>query len=985
MAGPIRIAILANGTQARAELERTGVAAGVMGKGFTRLGHVMAGAFAIDVLARGAGKLVHLSNVFESSMTRIQTQAGASASDVAKLSKSVLALGGKVQQSPEELANSLYHLKSVGLDNVKAMQALRASSKFAAVGNADLEETTNALAGTWRSGIRGAGSFNQAIATLNAVIGAGNMKMGDLNEAIGTGFLPSARSFGLSLKDVGSALALMTDEGIPANVAATRLRMTFSLLGAPSKVAATQLKKIGLSSKSLAVEMRKNGLVGAIGLLRDHLKGLSQVDQAQLLSHAFGGGRSSSAILTLINNFDVLEQKQRQINNTAGLSRFAKSVETQSKTAAAKIALFKSSLETLGTQVGKPLAGELANILTPLTTGFIGIEPKIVAFGHTISDDLGPAFSAVSKTVGDYVKALGGATSNGSLFLAALRPLGDVAKVVADGLDAIPGPLKTIGVEAGLAALVFPRLANGVTLATEAVVTQITSLRVLALELKTTGIAAQTSTIALGRLGAAASLAAGVGGMLLLVQGMKKADTEGQQFAHTADKVVGGALIGLSMRGPVGAAIGATAGLAASFGDLQGAFDKMLGNNNPGTIGHLISEGGDAAAKASTAIKGYRRSLLTLQATIDTISGKKTPDTRVKALTSFKSNYSAIYAQLKAAGVTDRALAFAVVGNKKATGLILRTLASNQGIGGINPHTQFASVLSAINDITLRTGVATRRMQDQISVTRHLTGLYKAFPKKVVSEIKISGIVPSLAGVKKVAEQYKVVGGKKLTALIKASGWEPTKKQVDALTRSLHNVAKVKPNVSPFLASLNTGIRSGQPRLNTVTQKVIAGAANSAKPLALKGGTGMGANMGQGAINGLNNKSGLLYTTAFSFVTHGLAGMRAGLNSHSPSRETMKLGVFMGQGLIIGLDSTHANLRLAGENAARQALSGMQTPALDLHRSLARQAKASGQQDRQVVEIRLDDGTALRGYVHKHARTVARDELDQHDAFWAGR
>jgi hypothetical protein len=114
-------------------------------------------------------------------MTRVSTQAGASAADVKTLSDQVLQLGKYAEQSPKELADSLYHLKSVGMDNVSAMKALKQASDLAAVGGASLEETTNALAGAWRSGIKGAGDFHGAVATVNAIIGAGNMKMEDFN------------------------------------------------------------------------------------------------------------------------------------------------------------------------------------------------------------------------------------------------------------------------------------------------------------------------------------------------------------------------------------------------------------------------------------------------------------------------------------------------------------------------------------------------------------------------------------------------------------------------------------------------------------------------------------------------------------------------------------------------------------------------------------------------------------------------------------
>jgi TP901 family phage tail tape measure protein len=327
---------------------------------------------------------------FGASMEMVHTQAGASQASVESLSKSILALGGKVQQTPVELANAMFHLKSVGLDDADAMKALQTASNLAAVGGANLEDTTNALAGAWRSGINGAQSFSQAAGTVNAIIGAGNMRMQDFVSAIGTGILPAAKSFGLSLSQVGAALALMTDEGIPAVDAATRLRMSFSLLAAPSGAADKQLAKIGLSGLDLANAMRSpSGLIGAISLLKQHLdaSGLSAAKQSILLSQAFGGGRSSSAILTLLNNLTVLKQKQDQVNSSTG--KYGPAVAAQQKTAAAQFAMLRSLAETVGI--------ELANYLVPPLSVFAGLLARNIV----------PAFHEVgqlmSATVG-YIK-----------------------------------------------------------------------------------------------------------------------------------------------------------------------------------------------------------------------------------------------------------------------------------------------------------------------------------------------------------------------------------------------------------------------------------------------------------------------------------------------------------------------------------------------------------------------------------------------------
>jgi TP901 family phage tail tape measure protein len=353
--------------------EAAGASADELDSKFGKLGK--AAQVAMLAIAAGAAAVavesVKSAVTFQASMEKIHTQAGASQSAVDSLTKSVLKMAPSTQQGPQELALALFHLKSVGLDNANAMKALKTASDLAAVGGSNLEDTTNALAGAWRSGVKGAQSFGQTAATVNAIIGAGNMQMTDLVGAFGTGILPAARTFGVSLKSVGAALALMTDEGVPADSAATRLKMSLSLLGAPSLAASKVLGTIGITGLQLANEMRSpQGLVGTIVLLKQHLdaSGLSASQQAILLSKAFGGGRSSSAILTMINNLAVLKKKQDQINSSTGA--YGPAVAAQRKTAAAQFDLLKSTVDTLGIRLGLDLL--------PPVTQFAGYLDKTV-------------------------------------------------------------------------------------------------------------------------------------------------------------------------------------------------------------------------------------------------------------------------------------------------------------------------------------------------------------------------------------------------------------------------------------------------------------------------------------------------------------------------------------------------------------------------------------------------------------------------------
>src|SRR5262245_36479758 len=86
---------------------------------------------------------IKLATDFDSAMERIHTQAGASQAEVDRMKGKILDLAPKVGTGPEKLAESLYHVESVGLRGSKALETVAAAAKLAKVGNADLEQTTN--------------------------------------------------------------------------------------------------------------------------------------------------------------------------------------------------------------------------------------------------------------------------------------------------------------------------------------------------------------------------------------------------------------------------------------------------------------------------------------------------------------------------------------------------------------------------------------------------------------------------------------------------------------------------------------------------------------------------------------------------------------------------------------------------------------------------------------------------------------------------
>ena len=343
-------------------------------------------------LAGIAAYSVKAATDFQAKMLLIHTQAGDTGVDLKKLGDQVMALAPLVGIGPDKLADGLYHVESAGFRGAEAMAILTAAAKAAAIGQSDMETTTQAMIGVMAVGFKDVRDAADAQAYLNTTVGIGDMRMQQLSSAIATNVLPTFATAGLGMRDFSAAIATMTDNVTPANMAATRLRMTVALLGAPTKAAAKALEAVGLSGKEvtkalahrdllekygisvskLSMDLRKpDGLLVAIMDLKDHLKaaGLNATEQAAVIERAFGGGRTSAAIQTLMIESDRLKSKYDALGTSATRQAAAQ------KAWAEQQANFKqqthqlgASLQVLGIQLGEKLLPPLQKFVSFLTS-----------------------------------------------------------------------------------------------------------------------------------------------------------------------------------------------------------------------------------------------------------------------------------------------------------------------------------------------------------------------------------------------------------------------------------------------------------------------------------------------------------------------------------------------------------------------------------------------------------------------------------------
>lgn len=396
-------------------------------------------------LALIGGESIKMASSFQSSMELVHTQAGASQHEVDSLTGKVLAMSLALGKSPQELSAGLFHIESAGYRGAKAMDVLKFATEGAKIGNTDLESVSNTLIATLGSGIKGIHGAGDAMGQLNAIVGQGNMKMVDLVGAISTGVLPKARTMGLSLKDVGAALDTLTIAGVPATAAATRLGMTFSLMLPHSSQALDAFRSIGLSQTQLAQDMRgPGGISAAVDDLKKHLdttfppgggnklsidqqksalnsysqgldkagivgkerakdidkfkrslqqSGSAAVSQAQVMQAAFGGGRTSGTIMTLVQNSDELHKHLDILAHGDWAKNLQDAYAATERNTASKLESMKAAADVAGIKIG--------NSLTPIALPVLSsIAKELGAASHAFEKLPKGAKEAIAAVVG---------------------------------------------------------------------------------------------------------------------------------------------------------------------------------------------------------------------------------------------------------------------------------------------------------------------------------------------------------------------------------------------------------------------------------------------------------------------------------------------------------------------------------------------------------------------------------------------------------
>ncbi len=378
------------------DVERKG---GALGKSMALVGKataaVAAGGIAAFTLAlvKSAGA----AGKFEAKMNNVNTIAKISDKALKTLGDQVQKLAVKTGQMPTDLADGLYDIVSSGFVADDALKILEKSSVAASAGLTTTATATKAVVSVLNAYQLGADDAGKVSDTLFGIVDKGVITFEELASQIGD-LLPYAPKLGLSLNDLGGAIATITKGGVPATETMTQIKGAMIAFLSPSEQMAAAVRKAGFATGEALVKSK--GLQGALEAVEGTTDGT-----ATAMRGLFPEIRGLSAALALTGDKSKAANADlKAMADTAGMTEAAFKKQSKGYEFAKK--QFSAALNVAGIQLG-------TGLLPGLTEGVKDFSAAVEEMADSgqlekFGEDLGGVLSDLGKNLPLIIDSLSG-------------------------------------------------------------------------------------------------------------------------------------------------------------------------------------------------------------------------------------------------------------------------------------------------------------------------------------------------------------------------------------------------------------------------------------------------------------------------------------------------------------------------------------------------------------------------------------------------
>ena len=428
----LRVQLIGDASRLTGTLNKASARLKSFGKNVSAVGAKMQ-RFALPMALAG-GAAIKMGADFDKSLTKIKSLVGVAGDEVDKMGKKARQMAIETGQSSTDAANALFFITSAGLKGSDAMDVLNASLKASAVGLGDVTQVADAATSAMNAYGSDTLSATDATDVLVAAVREGKLSSEELSSSIGQ-VIPIASNMGVTFNEVGATMAAMSRTGTNAATASMQLKNILMSINKPSKEAADELEKMGLSSNMLKQKIQDDGLLSVLELLKSEF-GKNADAQAKV----FGSSRALMGVMDLLGKgIGSTREIFGKLNNVQGDTQkaFDKTSDSASFKLTKALNTAKESFAEMGSVLLTtllPLIQDITGLITRLFKAFNNLDPGMQKF-ISAAGVLALALPTIIGLFGTLLTAIG----------ALLSPIGLVVLAIAGIGTAIYQNWETVG------------------------------------------------------------------------------------------------------------------------------------------------------------------------------------------------------------------------------------------------------------------------------------------------------------------------------------------------------------------------------------------------------------------------------------------------------------------------------------------------------------------------------------------------------------
>jgi TP901 family phage tail tape measure protein len=335
---------------------------------------------------------------FDSSMSMVQANAGATGKELNKLRDAALEAGARTVYSATESADAINELAKAGMSASDILNGgLNGALDLAASDGMAVSEAAELMSSTLAQfNLKGTDATKVADA-LAAGAGKAQGNAKDLGYALGQSGMV-ANSFGISMEETTGTLASFAKAGMIGSDAGTSLKSMLIALANPSKKAQQTMDDLGIS----AYDAQGNfvGLSGLAGILKDKMGGLSMEQRNAALATIFGSDAVRAANTLYNQGADGIDSWTKAVSDSGFAAKQAASRNDNLK---GDLEQLSGAVETMLIKIGSGANGPFRSIVQNVTNvinAFGSLDPKIQQSTVLVGMGIG-AFAGLHKMFGN--------------------------------------------------------------------------------------------------------------------------------------------------------------------------------------------------------------------------------------------------------------------------------------------------------------------------------------------------------------------------------------------------------------------------------------------------------------------------------------------------------------------------------------------------------------------------------------------------------